>query len=68
MALQLLRGHIRRCPNDILCLRALHTLRQNSDAEIGQQQFVVSTQQDVLRFDIAVNQVLGVGILQGGFT
>src|SRR2546429_123679 len=52
-------------PDDLLRLGAPYTLREHGNPEVGQQHLAIPAEQDVLGFDIAMNEVLVVSILQG---
>src|SRR5579875_3749328 len=62
VATKLLWSHISCCAADML--RGVGALRNDSNAEIAQQQFATSSHQHVLRLDVAVYQLLTVSIAQ----
>ncbi len=63
--LNLLRRHIGHRADHLLRVLVARTLRDNRDAKIREQYRVAPIQQHILRLDVAVNQLVFVGILKG---
>ena len=62
---QLLRRHVRNGSGCIWGLPGTRAPIHHSDAKVAQQDFAAATQEHVLWFDIAVNQLPVVRVLQG---
>src|SRR2546421_999790 len=65
MSLELLRRHIGDGSSGLLELLGTCTLCDDGQTEVAQQDLVVAPQQEVLGLDVAMNQALCMGILQG---
>ena len=63
VAMGLLRGHVLWRADDGDCLGAFG---QPGNAKIGQVSCAVAVEEDVGRFQVAVDDVVGVGFVQGG--
>ncbi len=64
-ALNLFWRHVGHRPCHLLDALVARALRHGGDTEITQEEFFALTHQHVLRLDIAVDEPLVVGILQG---
>src|SRR5258706_14780129 len=62
---QLLRRHVGNGPGYIWGVPGTRARSHQSDAEVAQQDFVAATHQHVLWFDIAVDHLPVVRVLQG---
>jgi hypothetical protein len=65
LALKLFRGHIARCACHVLHTLGARGLGKQGNAKVAEQELLASSHQQVLWFDVAVNEVLVVGVLQG---
>ncbi len=61
---QLLRRHVGDGPDGVLCAQRMGIVGHNSDAEIAEQNLVLAANQQIIRFDIAVNQIFFMRILE----
>src|SRR5258706_5430482 len=73
MRLHLFWGHVGNGSSGVLLTAPLHRavtrpegLVYDCDAEVAEQNLVIASQQHVLRLDVAMDQFLVMGILQGG--
>src|SRR5690242_14950685 len=64
LALDLLRGHIGHRASHVLDTLIARTLRDQSDAKVTEQDVVATTEQHIFWFDIAVNHLCLMGVLQ----
>lgn len=65
MALDLFRCHVGHGPTHVLCALIARTLSDDGDAEVGEEEAVVLTDEHVFGFDVPVNDTLIVSILEG---
>jgi hypothetical protein len=63
-AMQLLRGHIRKGSRHFFGRLRACTLRQENQAKIAQQDRIIRPDQHVLRFDVSMNELFLVGVLE----
>src|SRR5579863_2882804 len=66
LAHDLFGGHVRDGPGPLLGIQGTAAVGDGGDAEIAQPDLVGGTQQEIIRFDVAVDQFAVVGVLQGG--
>lgn len=66
LALKLFRGHIARGAGHVLHTLGARGLGEQSNAKVAEQELLASSHEQVLWFDVAMNEVLVVGVLQGG--
>ena len=65
MGPDLLWSHVCDGPRHILGALIARTLGHDGDAKVREQQLIVLPHEHVLRFDVAMDEALVVGILQG---
>ncbi len=65
LALQLLRSHVINGSGLILYIHGMGCMGDAGNAKVGQQDFVVLTQEHVIRFDVAVDDAFLMRILEG---
>ena len=63
--LDLLRSHIGQCAHRLLRAQRGTAVRQGGQPKVREQHLLLPSQQHILRLDIAVDEFLLVGILQG---
>src|SRR6266702_236237 len=62
----LLRGHVMESARHLLGGEQIRRWRQQRQAKIAEQQLLLFTQQQVFWFDIAVDKVAAMSIVEGG--
>lgn len=65
LGLDLFWSHVRDCANGYLRAHRRGTVGSRSNAEIAEQDIIALTNEHIFGFDIAVNELLVVSILQG---